>query len=318
MMKAVITTVILLLVRIPGWAQDKPIAPVDRARLTLMVVPFSTEGRNVLERMEKDPGYREAISGINSALIDMGYRNTLDFKTHKEIIDQRHAITRAETWSGALKEYIEQAKVDVIIEAEINWIDPPGNPRDRQARLKLKAVDKYTGAVYADNAFIQSFQREFPGLAVAVNHALTKDGAEQFRKFLQQLDASYQVLLREGRSVNIKFELGTTSKVTLSDRINGERLAHKLEECLRKIAFQGRYRPMGSSAVYMDFTVQVPVVDEAGAYISPNLYLGNKVDDYFYQLGFEVKMLQINNWINFILQEKANPDTKAKDVGRPR
>jgi hypothetical protein len=305
-MKVITIPSILLLLCKPAPAQVKTAATTDRSRFSIMVVPVSSGDENMLARLETDAGYKEAISDINSALINMGYRNTLDFKTHKEIIDKRHEGTRAETWSGKMKEYIEKAEVDMIIEAEIFWTDPPGNPRNRQARLKLKAVDKYTGAIYADNAFIQSMQREFPGLAMAVDHALTRDGAEQFNKFLSQLDASYSMLLQGGRAVNIKFELGTTSKVTLNDRIGSERLSDKLEECLQKTALHGRYRALGSSAVYMDFAVQVPVIDEAGAYVSPNLYLRKKIDDYFYQLGFEVTFLQVNNWINFILLQKSN------------
>ena len=305
-MRTTIIPFFLLLLSNAAIGQENVSPKIDRSVISIMAVPVSSTN-NVLEKLEKDPGYSEAISAINSALINKGYRNTVDFKTHKEVIDKRRIMTQTTARSGDMKYYIEQASVDVLIEAEIIWTDPPGNPHNRQARVKLKAVDKYTGAVYADNAFIQSKQREFPGLPVAVNHALTEDGKEKFNQFLDQLDNSYQVLLKEGRAVNIKFEMGTKSRVTLNERIDDERLSDKLEDCIRKIALGGRYRSLGSSAEYMDFSVQVPLMDDKGAYVSPNVFLRKKVDTYFYQLGFEADCMQVNNWINFTLQQKTEP-----------
>jgi hypothetical protein len=293
--------------------QDKVVsAPVDRSRFSLMVVPFSSDGTDLIRKLESDAGYREAVSDINSALINRGYRNTMDFKTHMEIVNKRHVMTEGKTWSGGMKKYIEEAETDMVVYAEIFWTDPPGDPRNRQARISLKAVDKYTGAVYADNAFITSAPREYPGLAVAVDHALTKDGAEQFAKFLGQLDASYSVLFREGRSVNVKFELGTTCKETMETRIGDERLSDKLEACLKDLSLHGRCRPLGSSAEYVDFAVQVPIIDEKGAFVSPNVYLKKEVDRYSHQLGFEVTCSQVNYWINFILLSKSRQDAKVK------
>jgi hypothetical protein len=293
MMRTTILLLILSSLYQPLRAQE---TQIDRSRISIMVIPVNAK--------DSVTGYQEAISVINSALINMGYRNTLDFKTHKETVDKRRMMTQGTARTGELKYYIEQAEADVIIEADIIWSDPPADPRSRQARVKLKAVDKYTGAVYADNAFIQSMQREFPSLAVALNHALTKDGAEQFKQFLGQLDASYQVLLKEGRAVNVKFEMATKSRATWNDRVGEERLSDKLEEYIQQLALAHRYRALGSSAEYMDFTVQVPIIDESGAFVSPNTFLRKKLDAAFYKLGFDVDVSQVNNWVNFTLLKR--------------
>ena len=282
-------------------AQDTAYAGVDRSQLSIMVVPYTSGNEDIIKRLETEPGYKEAISGINSALINMGYRNTRDFKTHKENIDNGRLLTEHMVWSDRMKLYIENAPVDVLVEAEITWSDPPGHPRDRQVKMLMKAVDKYTSAVYADNASIQSGQREFPGLGVAVDHALNKEGAAGFRMFLDQLDASYRNVLKEGRHVNIRFETGTDSKVKLSDYVGDERLSDKVEECLRKAAFNGRYHLLGQSATYMEFNVQVPVIDESGASVTPSMYLRKKVDAFFHKLGYTVEYLVVGNWIHFVL-----------------
>jgi hypothetical protein len=202
-----------------------------------------------------------------------------------------------------MKIYIEEAPVDMLIEAEIIYNDPPGKPTSRQARIFLKAVDKYTGAVYA-NTSVQSYEREFSGLPQAVEHALNKDGATQFKSFLQQLDTQYATLLTEGRPMQIKFEVAANSTLLLTDRIGMERLSDKIMQCIKYCAFNGQYKVIGETKLYLDFTAQVPMIDEKGRSISPTDYLRYKVDQYLFGQGFETDYSTLGTWINFVLRSR--------------
>jgi len=275
-----------------------------RSRLTIMVVPYVSGSEDIGGRLERDTGYRNAISGINSALINMGYTKTVDFRTRQDNKDNKHFIRNGRPSTDRMEGNIENAPVDVLIETEITWIDPPGNPRNRRARLRLKAVDAYTDAVYADIPSIQSAQREFPDLSTAVEAALERDGRTQFRTFLAQLDTSYSNLLRNGRQVNIQFDLGTEATDKFSDLAGDERLADKIEGFIRQQAFHGQYEVVGETGSYMQFSVYVPIVDEHGASQTPSWFMGRTLNNYFRQWGYEVKLATMRNWLNFTLQKK--------------
>src|SRR5258708_28031044 len=143
-------------------ADAQPPGDNTRSLLSIMVVPYTFGNEDILLRLEKDTGYKNAISVINSALINMGYTKTLDVKTYKENIDDKNLVTGDKTWSEKINIYIEDAPVDIIIETEITCINPPGNPRDRQDKPRLKATDKCTSDIYADNGSIQFDQTKFP------------------------------------------------------------------------------------------------------------------------------------------------------------
>ena len=273
--------------------------------VSIMVAPYAdADSEALFNRMQHDEGYIAAISVINSALIGMGYQHTLDLRTLNEVRERRRWTTEGEVKSDRMKDAIEYAPVDVLIETAVVWTDPPGDPASRQVKLRLKAVDKYTGAIYADDADLVSEQREFPDLAYAVNHLLKEERSDQFKAFLQRMETSYEKVVRDGRSIQIKFEVCQRCTIGLSDRVGADRLSDKIEECIRTNAFKHQYSLVGESDNYMDLTVQVPVTDETGASVTPGLFIRKKVDDYFYQLGFETKCMVMGGWISIILKKR--------------
>lgn len=285
-------------------SQDMASTALDRSRLSIMVLPHNPYKSDVLEKIEKEPGYKEAISSINSALVNMGYTNTLDQRTLMENITDWAGTTSDKVRSEKMNIFIQNAPADILIEAEIFWTDPPGDPKDRQVRLSLKAVDKYNSNIYADNASIRSAQREFPSLQAAVDHVLKFEGQAEFKKFLTQLDSSYSKIIREGRPVNMKFEIALGSRLRLSDRIGFDRISDKIEACVRRNAFEGKYQLRGEGDYYMELSVRVPVADKNGASISPSLYMRKKLDDYLFEQGLQADFSIVGSWINFMLVKK--------------
>lgn len=277
---------------------------VNRSQLTIMVVPHNTRQKvHALDLLESQHGYLDAIALINTALLNMGYKQVRDFSTHMEVVNKRRVFTSDVSATDRMKIYIEEAPVDMLIEAEIVYTDPPGKPTGRQARILLKAVDKYTSSVYANSA-VQSYEREFSGLAQAVEHALKKDGAAAFNAFLQQLDTQYAGLLADGRPMQVKFEVAPNCTMNLTDRIGMERLSDKIMQCIKYCAYKGQYKVTGESKLFLDFTAQVPVIDDKGNSVTPSDYLRYKVDQYLFGQGFETDYSTMGTWINFVVRKK--------------
>jgi len=287
------------------FAQENGGKKFDRSQLSFMVVPYASYGTDSLATVHMNAGFEAARSEINSVLISRGYKNTADVKLSGFLADERSMLTQSKTSFDDIKAALEKAPADVLIQVDVVWIDPPGNPRNRQAQLWLKAIDRYNGIIYADKASLQSKQREYPDLQTAVKNAVRLDAAVEFQSFIQQLEASYASVLAEGRMMNVKFELGKGSDVDLSSRIDGDLLSDKIEEFISKNSYKGQFRSIASYDTYMDFTVQVPLIDESGRSVSPNQYLNKKVNEYFYKSGLDVKCIVQKSWINFVLIKKA-------------
>lgn len=274
----------------------------DRSQLSLMVMPDTLGTESTLSKVETDHAYKAAITEVNSALLRSGYKNTLDFRANEERITRNQQITKETSKNDWIRLCIEAAPVDVFIETSIRWVESADAPA-RQVQISLKAVDKYTSAVYADVVLL-SKQRQFPCLDRAVSNTLKIDGLEAFEKFLVQLDHSYMQVLKEGRQVSMQFEIDKTSQVQLSDRVENHRISDKIEEYVGQRAFKGHYKIIGESPAYMDIAVQVPLIDDMGNTITPSRFLGRGVDDYFYEMGFNVQYVSSGRLMKFILKKK--------------
>jgi len=288
-------------------AQGTHGVPAIRSALSVMVIPFAPGGdKNVKNLIEHDTAFRQAISYINSALIDMGYSKTLDFLTFKDIIDKKISITEDEVWSTRAKRYIEQAPVDIIIETDLTWIDPRDRPHDRQAIVQLKAVDKYTSVIYANASSIRTAPREFPGLPAAMDCALNRDGRVAFQNFLAQLDSSCAKLPKKGRITTIKFEIATESTISLYDAVGNERLLDKIKAFVSSKAFHGGYEIVGFSAKYMELQVQLPVFSDSSSAKAVNADFDKELNNYLNQWGIKTDCTAVGSWLNFILQRRDN------------
>lgn len=285
----------------PVQAQNPDSTRFDRSQLTLMVVP---------QMGATDNGYTAAIAELNNALLDKGYRNTLDEATRQHNVTDQRIFTSAIARSDSMKIFIEEAPADIRIEAEMHWMEQPAGDAARQLQISLKAVDNYTGALYAQG-IIQSKPRQFPGMEKAVQNTLKLDGKEAFEKFVARLDQSYARVIKEGRLLNLQFEVDYAGEVRLTDRIEGERITEKIETYIKQKAFKGQYRITGESPAYMGITALVPVVDERGIAVSPGSFLARGLDNYFYALGLEVMYASKVNLYKFVLKKRSSSPNKG-------
>ncbi len=281
-----------------------PLKAQNRSQLSVMIMPDTTAGLPaVLEKVATDNAYRAVTAKLTSALLENGYRNTQDAGTHLEQVRGARWFTSDSTLGGdKMRLFIESAPADILIAPALHWMEAPDGRPYRRLQLYLKAVDKYTGNVYAD-ALLQSKERAFSNLEEAAHTTLTIDGKEAFVRFLTRLDKSYEVVMKEGRPMDMQFEISLNSGVRLSDRVGqeGRRISELIEACVREKALNGQYKVVGVSASYMHIIVQAPVIDAAGRSVTPENYLGNGVEDCSYRKGVQMRHVARGALLKFIL-----------------
>lgn len=289
-----------LLCAAPVQAQNQDSTRFDRSQLTLIVAP---------QMAAADNGYTAAITELNSALLDKGYKNTLDAATRQHNVADQRIFTAAFSRTDSMKIFIEETPADIRIEAEMHWMEQPAGDAARQLQISLKAVDNYTGALYAQRV-IQSKPRQFPSMEKAVQNTLKLDGKEAFEKFLARLDQSYAGVIKEGRLLNLQFEVDYGSEIRLTDRVGDERITEKIETYVKQKA-KGQYRITGESPAYMSIIALVPVVDECGVAVSPGSYLARGLDNYFYALGLDVMYASKVTLHKFVLKKRLSSPNKG-------
>lgn len=291
---------VCLLWAVPVQAQRQDSNRFDRSQLTLIVVPQTAAADN---------GYTAAITELNSALLDSGYKNTLDAATRQHNVADQRMFTSSVSRTDSMKIFIEETPADIRIEAEMHWMEQPAGDAARQLQISLKAVDNYTGALYAQSV-IRSKPRQFPGMEKAVQNTLKLDGKEAFEKFLTRLDQSYAGIIKDGRLLNLQFEVDYASEIRLTDRVGAERITEKIETYVKQKAFKGQYRITGESPAYMSIIALVPVVDERGVAVSPGSYLARGLDNYFYAIGLDVMYASKVTLHKFVLKKRlSSPNT---------
>ncbi len=280
-------SILLALAVTAAYAQE-----INRSFLTVMVIPYTTEG-NAIAKFENDPAYRAAIGEINNALIKLGYSNTLDLREQRALIDKFK--NRGSTQNDDLKELIQELPADIVIEAELEWIE---SGEDKQVRVALKAIDKHTATLYANNPGIRSQQRNFLNLQEAVEAALRRDGKKQFEAFLEQMEAS----LLLGRQVPFRFEVATVTPLNYKTIIEGKPLMEWVKDALAQHGKDQFYRITGESAnLIQGFSIE-PIIDAQGFYIQPCSALCSGVGEFMRGIGINMQYDRVGKQTLFRLE----------------
>ncbi len=268
----------------------------------MMVIPYLEEGESVKLKYNTDPNYRVLINEISAAFIENGYHNLLDFRTHYESILYRTTLTNEIVKSSLLKIAIENAPVDVLIEAEILLDSQRTNPNNKQVSIRLTAIDKYSALILSSTSHIKSNYRQVQSLKNLIDVALTIDGKTSFIQFLAQLDRSLELIEKQGRTLKIKFEIAKGSSKSFLNRSENKQISTLLEQFIRLHSINEQCRQMNVSAQYIDFSINMAVLDKEGIPISYMQFI-DQLSKYLGELGMPVKdVSMVGSWINFIIE----------------
>tara|TARA_Y100000782_G_C10166016_1_gene257701 strand:- start:388 stop:1290 length:903 start_codon:yes stop_codon:yes gene_type:complete len=271
---------------------------INRSFLSVMVIPYSRTGEDVLTRYEEDIHYRAAVAEINNALINRGYTFTQDLRTQKALVEKVRKYNLDGNQRDALKELIEELPADIIIEAEIIWTDPEGHPEDREVQLILNAIDKHTASLYASSPSIKSYQRAFNNIQEAVSIALQRDGKTAFDAFILQMEST----LKKGRQLPFRFELSATSPINYLDTVNSIRVQELVHEALKKYALGGYSRVSGESKTFIQGFSLEPVIDNNGYYVQPCGSLCQGVEQFLLEKGLVIHYQRAGQQVFFQLE----------------
>ena len=250
----------------------------------IMAIPMGLNDATSVRQSTLAPLSQALISELNQALLAAGFSSTLDFQQQYAASYNRSLMTSSGVKGDFYKIAIENASVDVLIEADVQWIDPPGQPQNRQAILHLKAVDPFTAVVLAENANIHSSQRQFPSERTAIHNALFLDDRENFRQFISELNRKVLLYWTVAKPVNVKFEISAESQRRFSDQIQNQKINETIKDFLRR---QSEGKPLecyGDSPNYLDFTVFLRLDPTKGCAFSLD-QLKSKIDEFIAQSG---------------------------------
>jgi hypothetical protein len=228
---------------------------INRSQLTLMVVPFTTKGEDLREKIESDFNYRATISAISKAFEDRGY-TTIDFierlKSTSTSNIKNDPMSQTDLW----KEVQKNSPSDIFLQTEVYIYKGNGN----KVQLLISALDKYSGEKLASSGLIESntmYTDDFAKLAV---QALTKDAA--IDKFMESLNIKFNEISSNGRSVEVRLELSTASRLKFDDEIGSDYdlLSDIITDWVKINSFKNNYhvKAVSSNLLWFDI-IKIPV-----------------------------------------------------------
>lgn len=279
-----VSIVILLLLCFTSLLIAQSTKEVKRTQLTVMIVPFSTKGENIREKIESDHNYRTAINAVSKAFEDRGF-TTKDFVEAVKILGT-DKIMNSSNQSDVVKAIQENAPVDLFVYTEVFiYSSTSGN----KVQMLLSAVDKYSADRLASSEPMESNLMYSNDFGKLTNQALTKDGAVE--KFVNQLNVKFAEISENGRSVEVKIELTADSALKLDDEIgsNYDILSDIIIDWVKKSAFKNYYHVKSTSSKLLWFdAIKVPIKDENGNNLLPDDY-ARSFRKYLRSLSSQVK-----------------------------
>ena len=242
-----------------------------------------------------------AIHELNNVLKGKGFSNLLDYSTYTSLAKERTLLSNEQTLSSIAKAAIQNAPVDVIIEIEVTYINPPNLPQNKQVLINLKAIDRYNSHIYAIGSF-GSKQRNFPSIQKAIQTTFSIDGVQTLNSFIEKLQYELDDVVKNGRLIKLKFEIAKESAKRFSNKIGTSSIADQIENFVKNQIAQGYCQLIGQSADYMDFSLKINALDSQS---QPNTLVSirRSLDGLFQKMGVEVKdIFTVGTWINCIVK----------------
>jgi len=260
--------------------------PADRSYLTLMVIPYTGPGESVRTTIDKSAVCRAVLGQVNNVFEERGYRT----KDYMEVLRLPNTAPDAtDIERTEIKEAIRNAPADVVVYVEITPLDL--NEGDRQLRLRLQAVDKYSGENYANSSSVESTIRRYRDF---VQPAQDFQMINRLKTYADQLDRKFADVLKNGRSVFVRLAVDPGSPLTLSAPVDGNRLS--LSEILYDWIKNHSLRtyPGSGDAGLLELECKIPLVDAHQRLVTPYTFR-TELMTYLRQLRISTKKLDLTD-----------------------
>ncbi|MBK8482772.1 MAG: hypothetical protein IPL31_00050 [Saprospiraceae bacterium] len=235
----------------------------------ILIIPYVASGQNALEEFENNFSYRTAIIEVSNSLNNRGFKPD-DIQEIIAKIKENEAIS---TLKGVgfdpVERIIQYSSADIIIKAEV-YIHTDYSGAN-SVQVNLRAIDKVSSkSMYAMN-FDASPHFKTDDYSYLARRCLTEKN--QINYFVEGLNASFEEVRINGRSISCILETNDQSKLNLSDEINEQNdyLSDVLINWVKLNAFNNNFRIRNNSEHQLYFDeIRIPWKDKGGQNFLPD------------------------------------------------
>lgn len=261
------------------------IAQVKQVQPKIMVIPYVTEGVDIRKTIEGDSNIRLVMSKIREAFDKRSF-TTVDFENKLKAQSANNAL--AQESQRDLKSMILQGSgADIYVEVEYIYNESTSG---NSVKIIMKACDVSTGAALASkDAFSGQFYTEDVGRLAGAAMEKVSD------EFLSVIQAKFDDVLENGRSISVDFTIDTSSSITLQSELNGTELADILTDWIADHAYHNNYHVQGVTDLELIFDdVRIPLKDTNGKNYNIQAF-DRELRQYLRQIGLHVSHTTKNN-----------------------
>jgi hypothetical protein len=241
-----------------AFAQESDLTQVQP---TIMVVPYTSKGEDLREKIENDANYRIAMQVISNAFSKRGFTtkdfvNNLQNTLNDQVISDEHM-----SQTDLFKKAIELTPTDYYIQTEILMLP---NSSGNKVRILMSAIDKFSGdKTPAEPMESQPFRTGDWG---KLTQLALEDGGK-LESFFSLLGNEFAKIRETGRTISVKIEVAATSSHKLDEEVGDDfdLLSDLITDWVKKNAYKNYVHTQGNSATLLYFDeVKIPLRDEEG------------------------------------------------------
>lgn len=223
----------------------------------IMVVPFTKEGEDIRTLLEEDVNKRIVLTKIKEAFDNRGF-TTVDFLGKLKSLSKVNNLAM-DNQMDLKTMIIQQSGADIYVDAEINLLlSSSGN----SVKVLITAYDISTG-----NSLSNKVGESGKFYTNDIGKLASKAIESQADGFLNTMQAKFNDIVVNGRSINVSIGFAQTSSYTMSSEVGNEglTLSDEIELWMSENAYKNNYHIQGTTENQMIFDdVRIPLKDENG------------------------------------------------------
>lgn len=241
-----------------AWADGKKESVAKAVDPVIVVVPVVAGGgsfEDMRTLIENDPAVKYAVNTVTKLFSEHGFQ-TRDFMTALANASTDDLL-RQDAQTDVKTMVVQNLPGDIVVSVDTQ-VNTLADGKTSSCQLDVKAVERQTESILAAENF-SSGKYHVQDPTRIVDYAAQTIGDP----FFSQLTAAFTAMIKNGRQMNLEFQLGqgvdwdfdTESPAT------GDEFKDSLEEWLHDNAFRGSYNMGLSTDKFIKATIAVPLWD---------------------------------------------------------
>ena len=257
----------------------------------IMVIPYTTEGEDIRNILERDENKRIVLTKIKEAFDERGV-TTIDFIAKLKAMESGNVFNYGNK-QDVKSLIIDMSGADIYVEAEIICLQnfSAGNLESR-VKIVLTAYEAASGASLANKVGESGrfYTKDIGKLGMRAIASCADD-------FLRVLQSKFSDIAENGRSLALQIGFDANSIYTMESEVGtqGYLLQDEIELWVEAHSYNGNYHLQGVSPLKMVFDdIKLPLVDENGNNYNTSTFSMN-LFRFFRTLNIQVSRSQRGN-----------------------